>query len=69
MLFAVSVRTVEKHISKEAPVILINATVYDSCYPVLLSHGYNVNQEGLPFPGSSQQLIFRNKFLKAISSS
>ncbi len=55
-----------KYITKQTPIILIQADVYDLCYPLLTQHGYNVINERLPFPGSGQQRVFREKFAKVI---
>ena len=52
----------EKLVDKSTPVILIKANVYDLLYPVLKEKGYNVVAERLPFPGSGQQKVFREKF-------
>lgn len=53
-------------IGKEVPVILIKSNVYDACYEALRSAGYNVVDERMPFPGSGQQGVFREKFKKAL---
>lgn len=58
----------KKHIDKKTPVLLIKSTLHDLCYPILLEHGYTVSRERMPFPGSGQQRVFRNKFKKAINS-
>lgn len=58
----------EKHIDKKTPVILIKSSLHDLCYPILLEHGYTVSRERLPFPGSGQQRVFRNRFRKAINA-
>lgn len=47
-------------------IILIKASVYDSCYDVLKTAGYRVVDERLPFPGSGQQRVFREKFKRAL---
>lgn len=57
-----------KYITKQTPVILIQADVYDLCYPLLTQQGYNVINERLPFPGSGQQRVFREKFARVISA-
>ena len=57
-----------KYITKQTPIILIQANVYDLCYPLLTQQGYNVLNERLPFPGSGQQKVFREKFAKAIGA-
>ena len=56
----------EKYIDKSTPIILIKSNVYDVCYPVLRSNGYQVINERMPFPGSGQQKVFRDKFEKAL---
>lgn len=56
----------QKHIDKTTPVVLIKTNVYDLCYPVLKAEGYNVSAERMPFPGSGQQKLFREKFRKAL---
>lgn len=58
----------EKHITKQTPIVLIQAAVYDLCYPLLTEQGYNVVNERLPFPGSGQQKVFRQKFSVVIGS-
>ncbi len=58
----------EKHIDKSTPIILIKASVYDTCLVPLVSNGYNVHNERIPFPGSGQQRVFREKFRKAVGS-
>lgn len=57
----------EKLIDKSTPVILIKTNVFDLCYPVLTAKGYNVSNERLPFPGSGQQKVFREKFNKILN--
>ena len=57
-----------KHADEQTPIILIKANVYDLCYSFLASHGYKVVNERLPFPGSGQQRIFREKFAKLIGA-
>jgi hypothetical protein len=59
-------RLLEQYITKDAPVILVKANVYDLCYDLLASQGYNVINERLPFPGSGQQKVFRDKFKVAL---
>jgi hypothetical protein len=54
-------------INKKTPVILIKANVYDLCYEKLSANGYRVHPDRLPFPGSGQQRVFREKFRKAIA--
>lgn len=58
----------KKQIDKKTPVILIKSNVYDTCYHPLVSNGYNVHSERMPFPGSGQQRVFREKFTKAVAS-
>jgi hypothetical protein len=50
----------------ETSIILIKANVYDCCYEALKEAGYNVSAERIPFPGSGQQSVFREKFKKAL---
>jgi hypothetical protein len=57
-----------KYINRQTPVILIQAAVYDLCYPFLAGHGYNVVNERIPFPGSGQQKIFREKFAQTLGT-
>ena len=59
---------IEKYINKNTPIILIKANVYDSCYAQLKANGYNVINERIPFPGSGQQGVFREKFKRALES-
>jgi hypothetical protein len=56
----------EKHIDKKTPILLIKSNVYDSCYTSLISMGYKVINERMPFPGSGQQKVFREKFKRAL---
>jgi hypothetical protein len=56
----------EKLITKNTPIILIKTDVYDSCYDALSAEGYRVVNERMPFPGSGQQKVFREKFKRAI---
>ena len=58
--------TLEKYIDKSTPIILIKSNVYDICYRPLKAKGYKVINERMPFPGSGQQKIFRQKFRKAL---
>lgn len=57
-----------KYVTKQTPIVLIQADVYDSCYPLLSAQGFNVVAERLPFPGSGQQRVFREKFAKVIGA-
>jgi hypothetical protein len=57
----------EKLIDKSTPIILIKANVFDLCYPILKEKGYNVINERLPFPGSGQQKVFREKFAEILN--
>ncbi len=57
----------EKYIDKTTPIILIKSNVYDTCYPSLRSKGYKVINVRMPFPGSGQQKVFREKFEKAMN--
>lgn len=61
-------KRLQKYIDPKTPVIFIKANVYDLLYPVLLTHGYNVIKERIPFPGSGQQAVFRTRFKKALRS-
>lgn len=58
----------QEEIDKETPIILIKSSLYDFCYEPLTLHGYKVSSERIPFPGSGQQGIFREKFSKALAS-
>ena len=60
------VSKLEKHIDKNTPIILIKSNVYDICYEALKAKGYRVINERLPFPGSGQQKVFREKFARAL---
>jgi len=57
---------VEKVASRDTRIILIKANVYDCCYPALAAAGYAVSPERIPFPGSGQQAVFREKFRAAL---
>lgn len=56
----------DKYITKQTPVVLIQAAVYDLCFPLLTQNGFTVVNERLPFPGSGQQKVFREKFAEII---
>ncbi|HVF80806.1 MAG TPA: hypothetical protein VM884_02690 [Flavisolibacter sp.] len=58
----------EKYIDKTTPILLIKTNVFDYCYEPLLANGYNVIGQRMPFPGSGQQKVFREKFRKALDS-
>ncbi|RYZ28679.1 MAG: hypothetical protein EOO10_08730 [Chitinophagaceae bacterium] len=58
----------EKLIDKTIPIVLIKTNVFDLCYPVLKANGYNVSNERLPFPGSGQQKVFREKFAGIVNA-
>jgi hypothetical protein len=58
----------EKLVDKSTPIVLVKANVFDLCYPVLAAKGYSVSSERLPFPGSGQQKVFREKFNKIVNS-
>jgi hypothetical protein len=55
-----------KYARSETNIILIQASVYDSCYKPLTDAGYRVANERLPFPGSGQQGVFRERFRRAL---
>jgi hypothetical protein len=57
----------KKYISRQTPVVLIKANIYDICYSSLLAEGYNVKNERMPFPGSGQQRVFREKFRMVVN--
>lgn len=57
----------KNQIDKNIPIILIKANVYDICYAPLVANGYNVYNDRIPYPGSGQQGVFREKFSKAIA--
>lgn len=57
-----------RYVTKQTPIVLIQAAVYDLCYPFLTQHGYTVVNERIPFPGSGQQRVFREKFAKVIGA-
>ena len=58
----------KNQIDKTTPIILIKANVYDICYAPLVANGYNVYHERIPYPGSGQQGVFREKFSRAVVS-
>ena len=58
----------ENQIDKHTPIILIKSNIYDILYNLLLEKGYNVCDERIPFPGSGQQGVFRQKFSRVIAS-
>jgi hypothetical protein len=56
----------EKDIKKDTPIILIKSNVYDLAFEQLKAKGYRVIDERMPFPGSGQQKVFREKFSEAL---
>ncbi len=58
----------KQHASAGTRIILVKANVYDLCYDLLASNDYHVIKERLPFPGSGQQKVFRDKFKQAIEA-
>jgi hypothetical protein len=56
----------KKLVTKDTCIILIKANIYDLCYTPLTDAGYKVINERIPFPGSGQQGVFREKFGRAI---
>lgn len=56
----------KNQIDKHTPIILIKANVYDICYASLVANGYNVYNDRIPYPGSGQQGVFREKFGRGI---
>lgn len=58
----------EKLVDTRTPIILIKANIYDVCYTPLNKKGYAVYNDRIPFPGSGQQRVFREKFTKAIAA-
>lgn len=58
----------EQTISRETPVIIIKASVFDICYKPLTAAGYtNVAPDRIPFPGSGNQTRFQIGFSQALS--
>lgn len=57
----------ENQIDKLTPIILIKSNIYDMLYAPLMEKGYNVCNERIPFPGSGQQGVFREKFSRAVA--
>ncbi|GAB4093697.1 hypothetical protein [Flaviaesturariibacter terrae] len=55
-----------RYASFETHIILIKASVYDTCYGPLTDAGYRVAPERLPYPGSGQQGVFREGFRRAL---
>jgi hypothetical protein len=55
-----------KYALPDTQLILIKASVFDSCYGPLTEAGYRVANERLPFPGSGQQAVFREGFRRAL---
>lgn len=56
-----------KYIDKQTPILLIKANIFDLCYGPLTEAGYQVSKERIPFPGSGQQGVFREKFKRALA--
>lgn len=59
-------KRVGKVADKNTSIILIKSNVFDCCYPVLKELGYKVSDERIPFPGSGQQGVFRERFGRAL---
>jgi len=57
---------IKKVANENMRIILIKSNVYDSCYHVLKELGYKVSNERIPFPGSGQQRVFRERFARAL---
>ena len=57
---------IKKVADKKTNIILIKSNVYDCCYPALKELGYQVSIERIPFPGSGQQGVFRERFKRAL---
>lgn len=53
-------------VTSDTPILIIKANVFDLCYEALKTSGYNAINERLPFPGSGQQRVFREKFQRAL---
>jgi hypothetical protein len=60
---------VKKIADKKTNIIVIKSNVYDCCYPALKELGYKVSSERIPFPGSGQQGVFRERFKRALKMS
>ena len=58
----------ENLIDKQTPIVLIKSNIYNILYQLLLEKGYNVCDERIPFPGSGQQGVFREKFGRAVAA-
>ena len=59
-------KILDREIEKSTPIILIKANVYDACYKELKAADYRVIDERMPFPGSGQQGVFRERFVAAL---
>ena len=57
----------KKYAVADTRIILIKANVFDACYEPLKAAGYDVSSERIPFPGSGQQGVFREKFANALN--
>ena len=57
---------VKKVAGKGTNIILIKSNVYDCAYAALKDLGYKVSNERIPFPGSGQQGVFRDRFRRAL---
>lgn len=56
----------ERTVSPDTPILMVKANVFDLCHDILKTSGYNAINERLPFPGSGQQRVFREKFKRAL---
>jgi hypothetical protein len=56
----------EKYATRQTHIVLVKASIYDTCFRPLREAGYHVSPERIPYPGSGQQAVFRIGFQKAL---
>lgn len=62
------VERVERVITRDTPIVLIKANVYDIAKGPLRRAGFHVADERIPFPGSGHRTKFREAFSRAIAA-
>lgn len=60
------IKDIKMNKNDHTKIVLIKANVFDCCYYALKAEGFKVSGERIPFPGSGQQRVFREKFVKTL---
>ncbi len=61
------IKKIEEVASREIPIILIKASVYDAAAQVLTRDGFKVVAVRIPFPGQGWQPQFKAEFVRALA--